>query len=332
MPRPELYGDVNHYGPIFGLLIAPFALLPDVFGATLWLSLLGLLLYYSIQELLLENWQKMAIYWISSNLLISGYVNVQFNIATVALIIFSYTSIRKEKDIWAAFAIMLGTFVKLYGIVGFAFFFFSKNKPKLLIWSIIWAILFFTLPMLISSPEYIIEQYKGWYHELVIKNAGNNMSINQNISFLGMVRKISGNNEISNLPMIVGALGLFALPYLRVKEFKQDRFQLLMLASVLLFTVLFSTGSEPTTYIVAICGVSIWFVIQPRPISKWNLFLIIFSIILTGFCTSDLFPRAFYRQNILPFALQALPCTLVWLTIVYEMVVRKSDNYLTGKS
>lgn len=158
------------------------------------------------------------------------------------------------------------------------------------------------------------------------------MSINQNISFLGMVRKISADNEMSNLPMILGALGLFAIPYSRFKEFKQDRFQLLMLASVLLFTVLFSTGSEPTTYIVAICGVGIWFVIQPRPLSKWNLFLIIFAIILSGFCTSDLFPRTFYRQYILPNALQALPCTLVWLTIVYEMTFVKSDKYLTGKT
>ena len=51
--------------------------------------------------------------------------------------------------------IMLGTFVKLYGIVGFAFFFFSKHKPKLILWiDVIWGIVFFVLPMLISSRAY----------------------------------------------------------------------------------------------------------------------------------------------------------------------------------
>ena len=31
----------------------------------------------------------------------------------------------EEKDVWAAFVIMLGTFTKLYGITGLAFFFLS---------------------------------------------------------------------------------------------------------------------------------------------------------------------------------------------------------------
>src|SRR5689334_10889855 len=33
---PAEYNDVNLYGPIFGLLIAPFALLPDKIGVVLW--------------------------------------------------------------------------------------------------------------------------------------------------------------------------------------------------------------------------------------------------------------------------------------------------------
>ena len=44
-----------------------------------------------------------------------------------SLIILSYVLIEKEKDFWSACLIILGTFIKLYGIVGLAFFFFSKN-------------------------------------------------------------------------------------------------------------------------------------------------------------------------------------------------------------
>jgi hypothetical protein len=329
--RPLYFDDLNHYGPIFGLIIAPFALLPDILGGTLWLIGLALLLFFAIKDLEIEQWQKMIIYWIATNSLIISQTNVQFNIATAALIIWSFTNIKKEKDMWAAFMIMLGVFVKLYGVVGFAFFFFSKHKPKLLLWSIIWGALFFVLPMAISSPSYIVDQYWGWYNELLIKNGGNNVSLQQNISFLGMVRKSTGHLEWSNLPMIIGGLSLFALTYLRINEYKQPRFQLLTLASVLIFTVLFSTGSEPNTYIIAIVGVAIWFVIQPRPLSIWNIFLIVFSIVITSFSPSDLFPRTIYKQFILPNSLQALPCTLVWLTIVYEMVFRKSDQYIVKK-
>ncbi len=327
--RPEFFDDMNHYGPVFGIVIAPFAMLPDVLGGTLWLVMLSLLFFYAIKELPLNQWQHLAIFWICTNSLIIAHANVQFNTATVALIILSYTNIRKEKDMWAAFMIMLGIFVKLYGIVGFAFFFFSKHKPRLLLWSAIWGIVFFVLPMFLSSPEYIINQYIGWFNELVIKNQGNGDSLQQNVSFLGMIHKITGNFEFSNIPVLLGALVLFALPYLRIREYRQDWFQLLTLASVLIFTVLFSTGSEPNSYLIAITGVAIWFVIQPRPYTKWVLFLIIFGIILSSFAPSDLIPRTFYFKVLRPYALQALPCTIIWFTIIYEMLFRKPDHYLT---
>jgi hypothetical protein len=329
-PRPEFFDDLNHYGPIFGIIIAPFALLPDMVGATLWLVFLASVLLYAVKELPLNKWQQMAILLLVTNSMIIAQTNLQFNIATVALIVLSYTNIRKENDILAAFLIMLGTFVKFYGIVGFAFFFFSKHKPKLILWSIIWGVVFFVLPMIISSPEYIISQYQGWFEELIIKNQGNSNSLQQNISFLGMVHKISGNFEFSNLPILLGAFLLFLLPYLRINEYRQSRFQLLTLSSVLIFTVLFSTGSEPNSYVIAITGVAIWFIIQPRPYSRWNIFLIIFGIAVSSFAPSDLFPHSLYEEIIRPYALQAFPCTLIWLTIVYEMLFRNSDNYVTN--
>jgi hypothetical protein len=328
-PRPEFFDDLNHYGPVFGIIMAPFAILPDILGGTLWLVMLSLLFYYAIKELPLNRWQHMVILWICTNSLIIAHTNLQFNTATAALIVLSYTNIRKEKDIWAAFMIVLGTFVKLYGIVGFAFFFFSKHKSKLLLWSVIWGVLFFILPMVISSPEFIVSQYKDWFNELIIKNQGNGSSLQQNVSLLGMIHKSTRNFDFSNIPLIFGGLLLFALPYLRIREYYQDRFQLLTLASVLIFTVLFSTGSEPNSYVIAILGVAIWYVIQPQPLSGWNLFLIIFGITISSFAPSDLFPRALYYRFILPNALQALPCTIIWLVIVYELLFRKSDKYIT---
>jgi hypothetical protein len=183
--------------------------------------------------------------------------------------------------------------------------------------------------MVISSPEFIISQYKDWFNELVIKNQGNGSALQQNVSFLGIIHKTTGNFEFSNIPILVGALLLFALPYLRIKEYRQNWFQLLTLASVLIFTVLFSTGSEPNSYIIALVGVAIWFVIQPRPYTIWCIFLIIFGIAVSSFAPSDLFPDSLYRHFIQPYALQALPCTIIWLTIIYEMLFRKSDKYLT---
>ena len=325
-PRPEAFGDLNHYGPVFSLIIAPFAVLPDIIGSTLWLLCLCILLFVSLKELPLKKWQIVTICWLITNSLVIAQTNVQFNTATAALIVLSYTMIKKEKDGWAAFMIMLGAFVKLYGIVGFAFFFFSKHKSRLLIWSVIWSVVFFVLPMAISSPDFIISQYQAWFQELAHKNIQNNNCLLQNVSLIGMIKKTTGHFEWSNLFVILPGIMLFALSLLNFRAYKNVGYQLRMLASVLLFVVLFSTGSEPNTYIIALVGAAIWFVVQQKPFSFWDWGLLAFVVLFASFGPSDLFPRKIYTQFILPNALQALPCTLIWLRIIWEMIVLKGKE------
>jgi hypothetical protein len=99
------------------------------------------------------------------------------------------------------------------------------------------------------------------------------------------------------------------------------------LASVLIFTVIFSSGSESPTYIIAFVGVAIWFVIQPKPISNFYVALLIFAFLLTSLSPSDLIPTYLKDNYIRPYALKALPCVLIWLAIVYEMLINKFKNY-----
>ena len=99
-----------------------------------------------------------------------------------------------------------------------------------------------------------------------------------------------------------------------------------------IFTVIFSTGSESPTYIIAFVGVAIWFVVQPKPISRFYLFLFILAMILTSFSPSDLMPRYIRETYINPYALKALPCVLIWGAIIYEMLTKKFGNYNTAQT
>lgn len=63
--------------------------------------------------------------------------------------------------------------------------FLSKHKVKFVAALIGWAALFFVLPMAITSPEYIIDQYKEWHVSLAGKNMENMFSKMQNQSLLG---------------------------------------------------------------------------------------------------------------------------------------------------
>ena len=319
------YWDTNHYGPFFSLVIAPFAMLPVRWGLFFWLIVLSLSLYYAIRKLPFPDRKRIFLYWFCAHELLTALFMSQFNIAIAAIIVATFYCIEKEKDIWAACFIMLGTFVKLYGIVGLAFFFFSKHKVKFLLALLGWALVMFVAPMTISSPDYIISQYVGWWDSLSAKNAENIFSGGQNISLLGMVRKISGCASYSDLWLILGGLIIFGLPYLSIAQYKYKAFRYALLASVLLFVVLFSTGSESSTYIIAFVGVGIWYWSVPWKRSKWDIALMVFAFILTSFSPSDLFPAYLRKEFVQPYALKALPCAIIWFKLSYEMCFR---NYI----
>ena len=319
------YWDTNHYGPFFSLVIAPFAMLPVRWGLFFWLIVLSLSLYYAIRKLPFPDRKRIFLYWFCAHELLTALFMSQFNIAIAAIIVATFYCIEKEKDIWAACFIMLGTFVKLYGIVGLAFFFFSKHKVKFLLALLGWALVMFVAPMAISSPDYIISQYVGWWDSLSAKNAENIFSGGQNISLLGMVRKISGCASYSDLWLILGGLIIFGLPYLRIAQYKYKAFRYALLASVLLFVVLFSTGSESSTYIIAFVGVGIWYWSVPWKRSKWDIALMVFAFILISFSPSDLFPAYLRKEFVQPYALKALPCAIIWFKLSYEMCFR---NYI----
>ena len=325
---PLEYFDHNHYGPIFSLLIAPFAVLPDYLGISLWSLFNAGVLAWAITQLPLKSKQINAILWICLHELLTTLLGLQFNPMMTAIIILSFVYIEKGKDFWSAFFIILGVFVKLYGIVGLAFFFFSKNKIKFILSLFFWSAVLFTLPMLISSPEYIIQTYQEWFARLVEKNSENTgLNSYQDISLMGMVRRFFQDSAISNLPFLIIGVFLFGLQYIRIKEYKVESYRLMLLASVLIFTVIFSSGSESPTYIIAFVGVAIWFVIQPKPISKLYIGLFIFALILTSLSPSDLIPKFIKDNYIRPYALKALPCVLIWFAIVYEMLKNKFKNY-----
>ena len=275
------------------------------------------------------KYQQLFIFWFCSHELLNALFLQQYNVAITAGILLTFTMIERRQDFWAAFFIMLGTMIKLYGIVGLAFFFFSKNKTKLLLSCLFWGLVMFVAPMAVASPEYIIDQYYEWYVALVEKNAdninvlnGNMADLSTNISLLGMVRRTTQILTYSDLWLIIPGIIAFCIPYLRISQYKYVAFRQTLLASVLMFTVLFSTGSENSTYIIAFAGVALWYACAPWKRSRWDIALMVVVFIISSLSPGDLFPKVIYREVIQPYALKALPVTIVWFKLCYEMYTK----------
>lgn len=316
-PYPFEYNDVNHYGVFFSAIIAPFAILPDFLGMFLWVLANSAFLYIVIRKLPIGFREIMIILFIVLHDMYGAAEMQQFNISIAAILAGAFLLIEKKKEEWATLLIVIGFLTKIYGIVGLAFFFFSKNKLRFVWTGLLWLGLGFVLPMLYSSPEYVITQYQNWWQNIIDKSNENLSSLFQNISILGFFRT-TGLNTGSDKLIILPALFLFILPYLRFSQYQYQAFKFQFLASVCLFVVLFSTGSEASTYVIAYLGIGIWFALSPNPYRWWRIALLTLAII-ASFSGTDIVPRYIKFTYIVPYSLRAIPSFLIWITLLFEL-------------
>lgn len=361
---PEEYFDQNYYGPVFSLIIAPFAAVPVWLGQLLWCVALAVFLYWAVKRYaglyrggdmrVTEHFVMVLMCWYCAHELLTALFMQQFNVAIAAIIVLAFVFVERERDPWAALLIMVGTMVKLYGIVGLAFFFFSKHKLKFLLWLVLWTIILFVAPMAITGVDYQLTQYHEWASHLAEKNGLNLLGTMQNISLLGMVRKIGyaftvGHAEFlamhsgdvaadasnwwlarwNDLWLILPAMLLMAVGYFRVRQWRYPAFRHAVLAGVLMFVVLFSTGSESSGYVIALVGCCVWFASAPWRRNGVDVALMTLCLVLSSFSPSDLFPAALRHDWVQPYALKALPVAIIWLKLCFEITTR---NYALGTS
>ncbi len=188
-------------------------------------------------------------------------------------------------------------------------------------WFIIWSIVFFILPMMISSVGFIIQSYKDWAAALSFKAAKNiDPTIKndfQDISVMGMIRRIFQYPQLENSTVMIPALVLFATQYLPIKFYGDLRYRLYLLCSVLLMVVIFSTGSESPTYIIAFPAICLWYFLQPKS-NLVNVFFII-AFILTSLSYSDLLTPYFREHIARPYSIKALPSFITWIIICWQI-------------
>lgn len=326
---PAEYSDSNHYGPLFSLLIAPFAWLPVSIGCLLWCVANAWVLFYAIRRLNLPEKQFYTVLLIACIELMTSTHSVQFNPMLVGSILLAYSLVRENKIALATFLIAAGFLIKLYSIIGLVLFLFTNRKKAFVISFIGWIIVLFALPMLISSPEFIIQSYKDWFHSLIEKN-GTNIDISvasgmQDISVGGMVRRIFNIQNLPNYLITVPAALLLMAPLLRYKLFSNQQFTLTYYCMLLVAVVIFSSSAESPTYIIPVTGIAIWLSMQ-LPLNKWQIALLIFLFLFTILSPTDLFPKTVRVHFFVKYSMKALPCFLAWLLMIKELTLHKYSS------
>ena len=327
---PKLHADTNHYGPLFSLIIFPFAILPTKIGCALWCFFVMLVLFISVDQLQIKRDLKIAILLISGIEMQTAIHDTQFNPICAALIILSFILIRKGYLFWAALFVMIGLLVKLYGIVGICFIFFTHEKLKYVKYLMLCFFILLVLPMVISNPHFIYHSYFDWIGSIIEKDAKNieilDQDFYQDISIMGFVRRVFNLQQLSNLYFLIPAALINIYILFRFKQSKIFSFQLSFLALLLIEVVVFSTSSEAASFIIASVGVGIWFALQKSKTNPIVVLLIFLSFFVSNFVSFHMLPKLWVESYYFRYSLKVIPYFLIWSMLAWQLMRKNFSN------
>ena len=319
------YKDHYYYSPSFAVLVTPFVFLPKILAPFVWGFFDAWVLFYAIRKLPIQSKYQNFILILSANEMMNATANLQSNGIMAATIILAFVYLLKQKQSASALMMLIGFFIKLYSITGLAFFFFSKQKIKFILYFIFWSVVIFCLPLIIVSPANLIQCYRDWFAALSLKsNFDLTVPMHQNmvdITLQGMVKRIFDLPNLNKWLFILPALIIFGAQYLFYQYFKNPVYQLYILCSVLLFIIVFNTGTESPTFIIGVPAICLWYCLQHK--TKWINTIFVVSIFLSSFSYSDIFTPWFRTHVMMPYALKALGCFIVWLTIAFQIYTKQ---------
>jgi hypothetical protein len=136
-----------------------------------------------------------------------------------------------------------------------------------------------------------------------------------------MVKRVFNLPSLNKWLFIIPGLLVFGAQYLFYKHFSNPIYRLYILCSVLLFIIVFNTGTESPTYIIGVPAICLWYVLQEK--TKWINMIFIVSIFFSSFSYSDIFTPWLRTQVMMPYAIKVLGCFIIWVVIAVQIFTRQ---------
>lgn len=308
--------DLFKYSPTFAVWMAPFYFMNDKIGYFIFIAIHTFVLLYAVYKLpKIEKKYVILFLWFILNELVTSLMNCQTNSLIVGLIILAIITIEEKKIAISTLFIIIAFFIKPYALAGCIMYIFYENKIKIVMYSILWFLIFAAFPFMFVSLDSYIFQLNEW--KIMLQN---DHSASFGMSVMGLFK----NNlmiEAKNQIILLGTIILF-IPLINLKSYSYFEFRMKFLASILIWMVIFNHKAESPTFIIAVCGVAIWYYYSEKSI--FNLVLLLFVLILTQLGNTDIYPSFIRNEFLRPRDLKALPCLLVWLKVNYELLRFKS--------
>ena len=315
---PHEQFDLFKYSPAFAVFFSLFAYLPDAAGLPLWCLLNALVLFFSVKALPgFSNSHKNLILLFVALELLTSLQNSQSNALMAGLLIFSFVFLERRCYLLATLLLVLSIYLKLFGVIALALFIFYPEKWKLAFYTLFWGVVMFCLPLPFTGFDQLIFLYRSWW-----KLLSSDFSASLGFSVMGWLNSCF-HLHIPKLIIVAAGALIGGIPLLFIKKYHYYTFRVFMLASLLIWVIIFNHKAESPTFIIAMSGAALWLFAQK--ISRVNLFLGIFAILFTSLSSTELFMPI--RDMVTePYVLKVVPVIFIWIKIIRDMIVYSPDQ------
>jgi hypothetical protein len=292
--------------------------LPDYVGLSVWNILNVIAVFLAVRMLPFTVKTQCLLLWFVFNELNTCLSNTQSNGLMCGLIVAAWACMEQQKMVWAALWLVAATYIKVYGLAACCLILFYPGKLRFTGAVILWMLVFALIPLLVTTPQTLWWQYENWLH-LMVADASTATGLSVN-GWLGSWFGVSNAGKWVSLTGIV----LFFIPFTMVRLYQDHVYRMLMLASLLVWVIIFNHKAESSTYIIAVTGVGIWYFAKPA--RKWRTALLFLVLVFTSLSTTDFFPSYVRAHYMLPYKIKTFPCLVVWVVMLAEIIRLKKPQ------
>lgn len=307
--HPEQHVDYYKYSPSFAVLMAPFSYLPTLMGAVIWNLVNVAVLLYGLRKLDVDDKKTSFVLWLCVFEFLTSLQNFQSNILIAGLMILVLTTMGKERPVLSGLLSSLLFNIKIFGAGVVSLFMLHPRKLRVLISFIASLILIgFILPVLFSSYGYTIDMYASWLRLLAW-----DLDASYGYSVIAVINQFF---PVSKTAVQITGTVLLLLPFMYSWISSRRLDPNTVLASIMIWSVIFNHKAESPTFIIAVVGSAIWYVTSTRTILNRTLIALVF--IFTTLSVTEFFPKQLISLLGGIGLVKSVPCILVWIKINYD--------------
>ena len=283
--------DRFKYSPTAAMFFAPFALLPFVAGLFLWTALNALALFFAVDRLIPGKNGTLALLIVFPSL-IAAVQSTSSNALIAALMVASFVALEGARHLRSSTMIAAGALMKLFPAAAVPFVLLQPKPWRAFAKLAFVVLVLLALPLLVTTPVQLIAQYKSWAN-ILLGDAGD---LTFARSIMVVVRHWTGLATPNWMFQSAATLILITPIALRRAHWGDPAFRKSLLASLLIYVVIFNHQAENSSYIIASVGLAVWYINSDRSLIRTLLLV----LCLVG--------------------LEAIPYTIVWFWLQFDLL------------